>query len=57
MNKTRIILTITHAKPIPEKIEKTLAETIAQRAYSYLYSQGVEVGVDGKLAQIVEVRD
>ena len=47
MNKTEILVTITHAKPLPDKTPIT--DIAAQRIYGFLYSQGVEAGVDARI--------
>lgn len=48
LNETIVLLKITHKKPLP----KLVTDTIAQRAYSYMYSQGVEVGVTATLVEV-----
>ncbi len=50
MKETIVLLKITHKKPLP----KLVTDTIAQRAYSYMYSQGVEVGVTATIIEIPE---
>lgn len=51
--KTLIVLEIDHRKPLPEKTPIT--DVIAQRLYGYLYSQGVEAGVQARIE--VEVKE
>jgi hypothetical protein len=41
MTETKIVLTVTHTKPLPEGA----TDVIAQRFYGWSYSRGVEVGV------------
>jgi hypothetical protein len=45
--KTEILVTITHAKPLPDKMPIT--DIVAQRIYSFIYANGVEVGVDARI--------
>lgn len=45
MKTTVIQLEFKHTKELP----KDVTDAVAQRAYSYLYSQGVEAGVSAKL--------
>lgn len=45
MTETKIVLTITHKKPLP----KDATDVIANRVYGWAYSQGVEVGVNVEL--------
>jgi hypothetical protein len=48
VKETVIVLKVTHKKDLPP----TVAEAIAQRAYMFLYSQGVEVSVTATLAEL-----
>lgn len=48
MTETIILLKVTHRKPLPE----LATDTISQRAYSWLYSQGVEAGVTATLVEV-----
>lgn len=42
MTETIITLKLKHTKPLPAMT----AEVVAQRAYGWLYSQGIESGVE-----------
>lgn len=48
MKETVIVLRVQHKKPLPP----IATDIIAQRAYSWLYSQGVEAGVTATLAEL-----
>lgn len=50
MNETFILLKVTHKKPIPE----IATDIVAQRAYMWFYSQGIEVGVTATLVETPE---
>ena len=45
--KTEILVTITHAKPLPDKTPIT--DILASRLYSFIYANGVEAGVDARI--------
>jgi hypothetical protein len=47
MTETLIVLKVSHKKPLP----KDATDMIAQRAYSWLYSQGVEAGVIATISE------
>jgi hypothetical protein len=48
MTETIVLLKIVHSKPLP----KLTTDTLAQRAYSFFYSQGCEAGVTATLVQV-----
>jgi hypothetical protein len=47
MIKTVLVIEITHKKPLPTRLDVT--DAAAQRIYGWLYSQGVEAGVNAAL--------
>ena len=47
MNETKVILTITHKKPLPAQFLTVLEN----RFYMWAFSQGVEVGVKAELVE------
>lgn len=56
MTETKIILTVTHKRPLPEGA----TDVIENRFYGWAYSRGVEVGVKAEIAAplpVVEMRD
>lgn len=55
MTKTFIVVEIDHKKPFPEKTPIT--DVVAQRIYGYLYSQGVEAGVQARIETEVKERE
>jgi hypothetical protein len=53
VTETKIVLTVTHKKPLPEDA----TDVIANRVYGWCYSQGVEVGVTAEVVKPEEERD
>lgn len=53
MTESRIVLTVTHKKPLPPGV----TDVIAQRFYMWAYSQGCEVGVTAELMEPLPVRE
>lgn len=48
-SQTQLLIDISHWKDLPAD----LTDMVANRVYTLLFSRGVEVGVDVKLAQVV----